>query len=159
MQKITLYEEEFFKEEAKEESIQLIVFRLANEWYGIEISKTKEIVKVEKITYLPSSPPDIAGIVNVRGNILSVTDLKKTFGLPDEGLTETSRIVVIEAGTIETGLLVDEACGVIEVPLSKIDPALSTLPPERAEYVEGECKADSKLIGILKVEKILEKRQ
>jgi chemotaxis signal transduction protein len=60
----------------KEKNLQLIVFRLTREWYGVEITKVKEVIKVGKITYLPSCPEHIAGIVNLRGYILSVTDLR-----------------------------------------------------------------------------------
>lgn len=157
--RVTLYEEDLYEaQEVKEETIQLVVFRISGEWYGVEITKVKEVIKIEKITYLPSSPEYISGIVNLRGNILSVTDLKKIFGLPGEELTEKSRLVVVEAGILETGLLVDEVCGALEVPVSKIDPALTTITPERAEYIDGECKIDDKLVGILKVEKVLERR-
>ena len=126
-EEIALYEEDLYeKEELKEETRQLVVFRLAQEWYGVEITKVKEVIKVEKITYLPSSPQYVAGIVNLRGNILSVTDLKRILGLPHEELTETTRIVAIEPRIMETGLLVDEISEAIEVPVSKIEPPLSS---------------------------------
>jgi purine-binding chemotaxis protein CheW len=157
--KITLYEEDLYQEEVKEKTVQFLVFRLSGEWYGVELTEAKEVVKVLRITYLPSSPEHIAGIINVRGTILSVTDLKTIFGLPQEELTEKSRLVVIEHGLLETALLVDEVWEVIEVPVSKIDPTLTTIPPERAEYIEGQCKIEDKLIAILNVEKILAKQE
>jgi len=144
--------------EPKEESLQFIVFRLAREWYGVEMTKVKEIIKAGKITYLPSSPEFIAGIVNLRGNILSVTDLKPMFSLPHEEPTEKARIIAIESGILETGLLVDEVVESIELPVSKIEPALLTIPAEGGQYIEGQCKVDNKLIALISVEKILEKR-
>ncbi|MFQ6079702.1 MAG: chemotaxis protein CheW, partial [Thermodesulfobacteriota bacterium] len=67
-EEIVLYEEDLYeKKELKEETLQLVVFRLAREWYGVEITKVKEVIKIEKITYLPSSPKYISGIVNLRG--------------------------------------------------------------------------------------------
>jgi purine-binding chemotaxis protein CheW len=156
---IALYEEDLYeKAELKEETIQLVVFRLAREWYGVEITKVKEVIKVEKITYIPSSPEHIAGIINLRGNVLSVTDLKRIFALPHEELTEKTRIVAIESGIVETGLLVDEVAEAIEVPVSKIEPTLSTIAPEMAEYIEGQCRVNGKLIALLNGEKILERR-
>lgn len=146
------------REEPKEKTFQLIVFRLAREWYGIEISKIKEVIKVGKITYLPSSPEHIAGIVSLRGNILSVTDLKRIFSLPYEGVTEKTRIIAIESGMLETGLLVDEVVESIEVPVSKIEPPLLTLPADGGKYVEGHCRTGNKFFALLSVEKILEKR-
>jgi purine-binding chemotaxis protein CheW len=151
-------EDLYEREEPKEETLQVIVFRLAREWYGVEIAKVKEVIKAGKITYLPSSPEHIAGIVNLRGNILSVTDLKTVFGLPHEEATEKTRIIPIESGIFKTGLLVDEVVDSIEVPVSKIEPALFTLPDEGGKYIKGQFKVDNKLIGLISVEKILEKR-
>jgi purine-binding chemotaxis protein CheW len=153
-----LNKEDLYEREApKEKTFQLIVFRLTREWYGVEITKVKEVIKVGKITYLPSCPDHIAGIVNLRGHILSVTDLKPILGLPQGEATEKTRIIAIESGFFETGFLVDEVVESIEVPLSKIEPALLTLPPERAKFLEGQCKVDGKLIAIVNVEKVSEK--
>jgi len=153
-------EEDLYEREGpKEETLQLIVFRLAREWYGVEIAKVKEVIKPVKITYLPSSPEHIAGIVSLRGNILSVTDLKTVFGLPHEEATEKTRVIPIESGILETGLLVDEVVDSIEVPASKIEPALFTLPDEGGKYIKGQCKVDNKLIALISVEKILEKKR
>lgn len=146
------------REELKEDTLQFIVFRLAREWYGVEITKVKEIIRFGKVTYLPSSPEHIAGIVSLRGNILSVTDLKAIFRLPYEGSTEKTRIIAVESGVLETGLLVDEVVESIEVPVSKIEPPLLTLPAEAVRYIEGHCRAGNKLVALLSVEKILEKR-
>jgi purine-binding chemotaxis protein CheW len=151
------HEDLYEREELKEEALQLIVFRLAREWYGIEIARVKEVIKVGKITYLPSSPEYVAGIISLRGNILSVTDLKTIFSLPHEEPTEKSRIIAVESGILETGLLVDEVTESIEVPVSKIEPSLLTLPAEGAKYIEGQYKVDNKLIALISVEKILEK--
>ena len=154
--KITLYEADIYeKVEPKEETRQFVIFRISSEWYALEIIKVRGITKIDKITWLPSAPGYIAGIVNLRGNILSVTDLKSIFGLSDEGLSEKSRLVVIEQGNLETGLLVDEVAHVVEVAVTKIDPALTTLPQEKADYLEGEFRIGERLIGILKVENIL----
>jgi purine-binding chemotaxis protein CheW len=146
------------REELKEKTLQLVVFRLTREWYGVEITKVKEVLKASKITYLPSSPEYIAGIVNLRGYILSVTDLKTILNLPHEGPTEKTRIIAIESGMLETGFLVDEVVESIEVPVSKIERTLLTIPAEGANYIEGQCKMDDKLIAIINVEKVLEKR-
>jgi purine-binding chemotaxis protein CheW len=156
LENITPYKEDLYERAALEEkTLQIIVFRLSREWYGVEITKVKEVTKVGKITYLPSCPEHIAGIVNLRGNILSVTDLKRIFNLPHEELTEKTRIIAVELGTLETGLLVDEVIESIEVPLSKIEPPLITIPSERARYIEGQCKVDNKLIALVSVQKVL----
>ncbi len=143
--------------EPKEETRQIVVFRLAREWYGVDITKVKEVIKPGKVTYLPSSPEHIAGIVNLRGNILSVTDLKTIFCLPHEEPTERRRVIAVESGILETGLLVDEVVESIDVPVRKIEPALLTLPAGGSSYIEGQCQLGDKLIALVSVEKVLEK--
>lgn len=151
-------EDLYEREELREQTKRIIVFRLSKEWYGVEITKVREATRVGKITYLPSSPEYIAGIVNLRGKILSVTDLKAMIGLPHEEPTDKSRIIAVESGVLDTGLLVDEVVESIEVPVSKIEPPLVTLPAEEAGFIVGQCKVDNKLIALLSVEKILEKK-
>ena len=155
---MTLEEDLYEREEPKEKKCQLIIFRLGREWYGVEITKVREVIKVSKVTYVPSSPEHIAGIVNLRGNILSVTDLKTIFSLPHEEPTEKTRIIAIESGILETGLLVDEVADSVEVPVNKIEPELVTLPIEGGKYIEGQCLVSNKLIALINVEKVLEKR-
>jgi purine-binding chemotaxis protein CheW len=144
------------RDEKKEETVQLVVFRLAREWYGVDIRKVKEIVRLNRVTYLPSSPEHIAGIVSLRGNILSVTDLKVLLNLSPELPAEKARIIAVESGIVETGLIADEVIGSIELPTRVIGPVIPTIPNEGAKYLEGLCKVDNKLIGILSVEKVLE---
>jgi purine-binding chemotaxis protein CheW len=146
------------RDEKREETIQLIVFRLAREWYGVDIRKVKEIVRLNRVTYLPSSPQHIAGIVSLRGNILSVTDLKVLLNLSVELPAEKARIIAVESGILETGLIADEVIGSIELPVRVIGPVIPTIPEKGAKYLEGLCKVDNKLIGILSVEKVLEVR-
>jgi len=151
-------EDLYEKEELREQTRQIILFRLSREWYGVEIINVREVTRVGKITYLPSSPEHIAGIVNLRGKILSVTDLKTMIGLAHEEPTDKARIIALESGMLETGLLVDEVVESIEVPVSKIEPPLVTLPAEEAGYIEGQCKGDNKLIALVSVERILGKK-
>lgn len=156
--KITIYEEEFDEQEApKEKSVQLVIFRVGSEWYGADAAKVREVVKSGIITYLPSAPDYIDGIVHLRGNILSVTNLKNIFGLPAARPDKGSNLVVIVSGDIETAILADEVTSLEEVPLSRIDPALATIAPEKAGYIEGQCTIDDKLVGILNVDKLLAK--
>lgn len=156
-QKITLYEADLYeREEPKEKTIQFIVFRVCAEWYGVEITKVKEVVVVDRITSLPSSPEYITGIVSLRGNIVSVTDLKILFGLAQGECSGKFHLVMIASGFLETGLLANEVAEPIEVAAAKIDPALATIASDRVDFFEGEFKIGNKLVGILKVERLLE---
>ena len=145
------------KEQPKEETLHLILFRLGREWYGVEITEVRKIIRVGKITYLPSPPKPIAGIVNFRGNILSVTDLRTIFNLPREEPTEKTRIIVVEFKTLETGLLVDEVVESIEIPADKTEVTLPTLPAEGAAYLKGQCTLGDKLVALISVEKVLQR--
>jgi chemotaxis signal transduction protein len=78
-------------------------------------------------------------------------------GLSHEDLTDKTRVIAVESGMVETGLLVDEVVESIEVPASKIEPTLLTLPVEQADYIEGQCKVDNRLIALISVERILKK--
>ena len=157
--RLALYEDDLYGgEEPREKTLQFIAFRVDQEWYGIDITKVKEVIKVDRIAYLPSSPEHIAGIVNLRGNILSVMDLRVILRLHHEETGERRKIIAIESGGLETGFLVDEIVDSIEVAAGKIEPALLTIPPEGAKYIEGQCRVNDKLIALISVEKVLEKR-
>ena len=149
-------DKDFYDEERRPEArkLRFINFRLGKEWYGVEISKVKDVAKIFELTYLPCAPAHIAGIVNLRGNILSITDLKKIFGLTPLPIGRESRILVIRANEFETGIVVDEISKVADVELNNIAPPLETLDPERAEYIVGECKSGDVFFAILNVEKI-----
>jgi purine-binding chemotaxis protein CheW len=151
-------EDLYEKEEAKEETRQFIVFRLSREWFGVEVSKVKEVIRVDKITYLPSCPEHVAGIVSLRGNILPVADLKRVFHLAGSEPTGKQRIIAIESGSLEIGFWVDEVVESIEVPVNRIEPALITIPAEESRYIDGQCQVGHKLIAVVNVERVLEKR-
>ncbi len=160
-------QEMYDKQESKEETVLLVVLRLSSEWYGVDILKTREIVLPEKITFLPSAPAFVEGVINLRGNILAVTNLKKVFGLPagevstgissqaSSSISSQTKIVVLQSGVLETGLLADEVTEIVEVPVKQIEPPLATLSPEKAAYIQGECRLANRFIGVLNVEKIL----
>jgi purine-binding chemotaxis protein CheW len=151
-------EEELYGEKKIEEKrIKIVTFRLEDEWYGVKVTSVKEVMRVPKITYLPSAPDFIAGIVSLRGNISSVTDLRRVFGLKEGRITDISRIVVIESDIFQTGLLVDEAFEVIDVRVSKIEPPLTTLDSSNAQYIEGEYRDRERLIVILNIEELIKR--
>lgn len=147
------FEDEDFYERSggiKEPSSQMLCVRLGEEFYAIGILNVLEVIRVSRLTYLPSSPSYIAGICNLRGNIISVTDPAKLFGLEGEKtLTHQSRIVVVAHGKIETGLLVNEVLFVQEVKESSIEPPLSTVDGENSRYMKGEFKHGGRLFTVL----------
>ncbi len=158
VENVTIYEEDFYaSKETNEDFCHILACRLSQEWYGINVTKIKVINKIQPITYLPFAPASIAGIINFRGEILSVTDLKKILGLPACELTENARLVVVESGSCGTALLVDQIDEIITVPVSQVYPKLETIAPQIAEYIESGCMAGKKMLGILNIERIFQK--
>ena len=118
-------------------SLELLEFRLANECYALETRYVREVYPLKNLTPLPCTPPFVLGIVNVRGRILPVLDLKKFFELPEEGLTDLHRIILVHGNDLELGLLADVIAGVRTIPVDSLQPSLPTLTGIRAEYLKG----------------------
>lgn len=93
--------------EDRGETLQVVEFSLASERFGIEMSFVREVYPLRDLVQVPCTPGFIRGIVNVRGRLISVTDLKTFFDLPNEGLGEMNRIIIVAAGGMETGILAD----------------------------------------------------
>lgn len=117
--------------------LELLEFRLASERYALESRHVQEVHPLRDLTPLPCTPPFILGIVNVRGRILPVVDLKKFFDLPERGLTDLHRIILVRGHGLELGLLADVIVGVRSVAADSLQPSLPTLTGIRADYLKG----------------------
>lgn len=124
----------------EEEHLEVVEFSLANERYAIESSYIRQVYPLREFTPLPGTPPFVLGIVNVRGQLLSVIDLKKFFDLPERGLTDLNKVIVVRAGPMELGILADGIVGVKALPLREIQEPLPTFTGIRAEYLRGIAK-------------------
>ena len=119
------------------EQIELLEFRLARERYAVESRHVLEVCPFRDLTPLPGTPPFLLGLVNVRGRILPVMDLKKLFELPEQGVTDMHRVVLIRGNDLELGLLADVIVGVNSVARESLQPSLPTLTGIRAQYLLG----------------------
>jgi len=117
--------------------VELLEFRLAQEKYAVEAGYVREVCPLKSLTPLPCTPPFVLGIVNVRGRILPVLDLKKFFDLPEQGLTDLHRIILVQGNDLELGLLADVIVGVRTISAASLQPSLPTLTGIRAEYLKG----------------------
>lgn len=117
--------------------LDLLEFRLAQERYAIENRQIQEVCPFKELTPLPCTPAFIRGIVNVRGRILPVLDLKRFFGLPEIGLDDLHRIILVRGGDLELGLLADDITGLRAIPISSVQPAPPTLSGIRSDYLKG----------------------
>lgn len=122
---------------AADEYIEVVEFLLAYERYAIESSYMREVYPMKELTPLPGTPPFVLGIVNVRGQIISVIDIKKFFDLPQKGLTDLNKVIIVRTDEMELGILADVILGVRSIPLEEIQPPLPTLTGIREEYLKG----------------------
>jgi purine-binding chemotaxis protein CheW len=132
--------------------LEIVEFVLGPEHYGIESRNIREIHPLSEFTPLPCTPAFVLGLVNVRGQILSIINIKKLFDLPEKGLTELNKVIVVHANRMEVGVQADAVLGVRPIALEELRPDLPTLTGIRAEYLKGITK-DS--LVVLDVETIL----
>jgi purine-binding chemotaxis protein CheW len=125
------------REEATREALEVVEFLLAYETYGVESSYVCGVYPLKAFTPLPCIPPFILGIINIRGQILSVIDLKKFFDLPAKGLTDLNKVIVVHDEHMAFGILADTILGVRSIALDGIQPSLPTLTGIRAAYLKG----------------------
>jgi len=120
-----------------DQQIELVEFSLASERYGIESSNVREVYPLKELTPVPCTPPFVLGAINVRGQILSIIDIKKLFDLPEKGLTDLNKVIIVRTEIMELGLLADAVLGVRLVSLQDLQPSLPTLTGIRADYLKG----------------------
>jgi len=146
------------KQSEAEDVIQMVGFVLAGELFGVDILMVQEIIKEIPITGIPDSPDFIEGVVNLRGNIIPIIDLRKRLNLASSDRQDRSGnwTMILNIGGRVTGVIVDQVTRVIKFPQSAIQP-----PPEmvvsalKSQYITGVCKLDQKLMAILDFNRIL----
>lgn len=134
------------------ELLQIIEFRIAWEEYAIESKYVREIYPIRELTELPGTPAFVKGIVSIRGRIISLVDLRKFFGLPDKGLSDLNKAIIIQNEEMEFGLLADNIVEVKTIPKSEIQAPLPTLTGIRQDYLRGIAQGR---IVLLDAEKLL----
>jgi purine-binding chemotaxis protein CheW len=120
--------------------LEVVEFLLASEHYGIELTYIREIHSLSEFTPLPGTPAFVLGLTNVRGQILSVIDIKKLFDLPEKGLTDLNKVIVVRTHQMELGILADAVLGVRAIAPNEFQTSLPTLTGIRAEYLKGITK-------------------
>ena len=125
------------KAAAAGQSLGVVEFRLACETYAVESSFVREIYSLREFTPLPGTPPFVLGIINVRGQILSVVDLRIFFNLPEKGLGDLNKVIVIRNDRMEFGILADAVLGARSIPRDAIQTVLPTVTGIGAEYLMG----------------------
>jgi len=137
--------------------LHIVGFRIGRETFGVPISLVHEIVRVPEITAVPDSPGYVEGVINLRGKIVSVVDLRKRFGEKEITPNKKNRILVAEVGSKMVGLIVDAASEVIKIPESEIDLPPSVFEEGELNYVTGVGKVKGRLIILVDLSKILQR--
>jgi purine-binding chemotaxis protein CheW len=142
------------------EEIKVIVFGLANEEYGIEVEKVQTIERMAPITRVPKTPAFVKGVINLRGVVLPVIDLRGRFGLEVTAPTDNSRIIVVAVNDLEVGFIVDSANDVIDIDSDSIETPPEAVGGVKAKYLRGVAKiGDNRLLIMLNLAEVLNKSE
>lgn len=134
---------------------QLVTFRLQDETYGIDVMQVQEVLRVSEIAPVPGAPSFVLGIINLRGNVVTVIDTRTRFGLPPAERDDASRIVIIESDQQVVGMLVDSVAEVVELRQSQIDAVPSIGSEESSRYIHGVASRDDDLLIVVDLNKLL----
>ncbi|MEW6646983.1 MAG: chemotaxis protein CheW [Pseudomonadota bacterium] len=132
-----------------------VTFRLDAEKYGIDVMRVREVLRNTEIAPVPGAPGFVLGIINLRGNVVTVIDTRKRFGLAPKDIDESSRIVILEAGDEVVGMLVDSVAEVVDLRASSIETAPNVGNDESAKFIQGVSNLDDGLLILVDLNKLL----
>jgi purine-binding chemotaxis protein CheW len=144
---------------ASGEERQLVVFQLGAELYGVDIARVHEIIRLQSITRVPRAPSFVEGVINLRGKVIPVVDLRRRFGLPTGEHTRATRTVVVEIGDQVVGIIVDSVSEVLRVNTSTIEPPSPVVAGIDSEYLHGIAKLPERLVILLDLDRVLAREE
>ncbi|AXI39820.1 MAG: chemotaxis protein CheW [Bacillaceae bacterium] len=136
---------------------KVIVFQLQDKEYGVFVQNVKSIEKVDHITRVPKTADYIKGVINLRGVVTPIIDLRKRLNMPEKEITDQTRVIIAVQNEMEVGLIVDSANDVVDISEDSIEPAPSVIEQVETEFIKGITKLDKRLIMLLDLEKVLSK--
>ncbi len=134
---------------------QLVVFELANELYGVNIAAVESIIKVQAITQLPHTPPYVKGVINLRGSVLPVLDLRARFGLEAKENSKQTRIMIVTLGNIKAGIVVDGVSEVLRISDETVEALPAMLNSVDSAFLKGIVRQENRLIILLELNRVL----
>ncbi len=146
-------------EAKKRKNMRLLSFVLNDENYSVEINQIKEVLDFYKVTRVPNTPEFIVGVVNLRGEIISLIDIKYFLGLTQSGELHQTKIIVTDVSGALVGLLVDDVRATIDIEENSIQPPLSTVKSSITQYTKGQIQVDEEIYVLLDLKKILDADQ
>ena len=141
--------------EGDDQILQWVTFRLEEETYGINVMQVQEVLRYTEIAPVPGAPDYVLGIINLRGNVVTVIDTRTRFGLANQDVSDQSRIVIIEAEQQVIGILVDSVAEVVYLRTSEIDSAPNVGTEESAKFIQGVSNRDGELLILVDLNKLL----
>jgi len=139
----------------EDEVLQWVTFKLENEVYGVNVMQVQEVLRYSEIAAVPGAPNYVIGIINLRGNVVTVIDTRVRFGLMPSEVSENSRIVIIEAEKQVIGILVDGVAEVVYLRSSEIDAAPNVGTEESAKFIQGVSNREGELLILVDLNKFL----
>jgi purine-binding chemotaxis protein CheW len=139
--------------------MQCVTFELEDETYGINVMQVQEVLRETEVAPVPGAPHYVIGIINLRGNVVSVIDARIRFGLSTIERTDMTRIIVIEARQQIIGILVDSVAEVVDVKMSEIETAPNVGNDESSRYIDGVVSRDDKLLILVDLDKLLSEEE
>jgi purine-binding chemotaxis protein CheW len=134
---------------------QLISFTVGSEEYGLELLRVKEVIRMRQITWLPKAPACVKGIINLRGDVIPIVDLRERFGLVAQEQTATTRVIVVQVEGRMVGMVVDSASQVVRILADQFEPPPTIVGVEAREFVKAVAKLGDRLIITVDVDRIL----
>lgn len=135
--------------------LKVIVFQLMEKEYAIPVSQVRSIEKVEHITRVPKAAPFVKGVINLRGVVTPVIDLRSRFSLPEEQHSDNTRVIIAGSNDMEVGLVVDAANDVLDIPAEAIESQPEVVGAVGADYISGVAKLEKRLLVLLDLEEVL----
>lgn len=140
---------------ADDPMLQWVTFQLEGETYGINVMQVQEVLRYSEIAPVPGAPAYVLGIINLRGNVVTVIDTRHRFGLPSTEITDHTRVVIIEADNHVVGILVDAVAEVVYLRQSEIETAPNVGNDENARFIQGVCNKNDQLLILVELDKLL----
>ncbi len=138
---------------------KVIVFQLKDEEYAVSVQQVGSIERIEPITRVPQTADFVKGVINMRGVVTPIIDLRKRFGIEETEFSDSTRIIIVYMDDIEVGLIVDAANDVIDIPESAIEPAPEVVGSVDVDYIQGVAKLENRLLILLDLQKVLSKNE
>lgn len=145
--------------EADQKLIQLVTFSIGEEEFGVNILQVQEIIRTMEITNVPRAPEFVEGVINLRGKVIPIVDMRSRFGLESKDHDKYTRIIVVEIGMIIVGFVVDSVSEVLRIPASSVQPPPPVVAGMDSDYIDGVGKLEDRLLILLDLDSLIDNEE